>query len=78
MISIKQNKEMTMTKTTYTETLFNPFYCKKALLTSAIDRSTSKDGAARIVARELHVPFQVARAVLTLNDRKIKRLCATK
>lgn len=64
-------------KTTRT-TVTNPFHAKKAVVTAALSRATSKVGAARIVARELNVPFQIARGVLKLNNRTIKRLCATK
>ena len=56
----------------------NPFHAKKALITEAIKRSTTLVGAARILSKELNVPFQVARGVLLQSDRKVKRLCATK
>ena len=65
-----------MTKTK--KTIHNPFYAQKVTITAAVRRSVSIMGAARILSRELNVPFQVARGVLLQNNRRVKRLCATK
>ena len=54
----------------------NPFYAQKTRITAALQRSTTLDGAARILARELDVPFQITRGVVGQNNRKIKRLCS--
>lgn len=54
----------------------NAFLGKKELIVSAVRRASTPYGAARILSRELDVPFQVARGVVTLSDRTLRRLCS--
>lgn len=64
-----------MKKVKQTDVVRNAFHGKKSLIMSAIRRSVSSYGAARIISRDLSVPFQVAYGVTLLSDRSLRRLC---
>jgi hypothetical protein len=53
----------------------NVFLGKKTKVVSAVRRATTPYGAARILSKELNVPFQVAKGIVTLSDRTLRRLC---
>lgn len=64
-----------MRKVKQSEVVRSVFRGKKAAITSAVRRSVSPYGAARIISKELEVPFQVAYGVATLSSRSLRRLC---